>query len=99
MSRKTIYRCDRCGDVSMTEGILNLEIVAVGVKREHYNSYQPGYTLIDHQLREKEMCKKCREELGIYDPEPKKAEDPIRAFPSLEEMVREIVREEISNRP
>jgi hypothetical protein len=99
MSRKTIYRCDRCGDVSKTEGILNLEIVAVGVKTERYSSYEPGYNLIDHQLREKEMCQKCREELGIFDPKPKKTEDPTKTFPSLEEMIMEIVREEISNRP
>jgi hypothetical protein len=97
MSRVTTYRCDRCGLESQDSNVLNLKTVAIGTKTERYSSYGPGYNLSDHQLREKEMCQKCREELGIYDPKPTKAEDLPKAFPSLEEIIREIIREEISN--
>ena len=75
---------------------MKLETVAIGVKRVKYGSYETGYDLTDHQLREKDMCKKCREELGIYNPKPKP--EVAQSYPSLEDIIREIVREEISNR-
>ena len=90
--KTTIYKCDRCGAQSTDLSILKLEIIAIGVKNVNYDRYHPGYDLYDAILREKEMCLRCREELGIYNAKPK--EVVPESYPSLEDMIREIIRDE-----
>lgn len=90
----TTYTCDRCKKSETTNDNLQLLYVAVGLRRERYDSYRPGYSLDDKQLREQEWCVNCRTELGIHEPIPKQPV-PGPVYPSLEEMIREIIREEV----
>ena len=89
----TTYKCDSCGEE--TVGNSTLKWVAIGVKEQRYSSFNPGITLQDGLIREKQMCLKCRIKFGIHKENlPPGTPDPT--FPTLEGMIREIVREEIS---
>lgn len=84
MSRTTIYKCDRCG-------------------KEHTNQFTSPISLVvnrgygDEDMHKADWCRPCLEEVGIVPrPKPKKDEPTIQSSqPSLEEMIREIVRTEI----
>lgn len=98
MSQTTTYKCDRCGKESTNADELNLMLVAVGVKKERYSSYYGReYDLHDWSNRQMEMCRSCREQLGLHDTEHVKKDEPVSVAPSLEDMIREICREEITN--
>lgn len=94
MSRKTIFKCDRCGKVNDDNAELRLYNVAVGVSEIKYNSYAENIFLLkDLQNRQEEWCEKCLKDVGMsYSRET--IEAPKDGFPTLEELVREIVREE-----
>ena len=95
MSRTITYRCDKCGSESTEAKNLDLKLVAVGIKEDQYSSFSgQTFTLQDGEKRQKEMCQACRRALGIdYVEKPKTANPP--SYPTLEDMIREIVREEI----
>lgn len=88
--KTTTYRCDRCGAEDTTNNI-GLQFVFVGF----------GEYLSDAKKRSqnKEWCLRCRIETGLqipssnYRPEIK----PIEPEPTLEDMIRMIVRDEIQN--
>lgn len=92
---KTItYKCDRCGrentvDSRTTERELNLETIRVGTGQYGYDNAHRGG---------KEWCWKCRIEVGIDEPTKRMPEAvPLDPLPTLEDMIRELVREEIQN--
>jgi len=86
--RTTTFKCDRCGAESTGDDTIGLEKVVVGSGR-FYDYSQRG---------ESEWCKKCRIETGVEKPDKNTPEiAPIDPLPTLEEMIREIVREEIQN--
>lgn len=97
MSTTVIYKCDRCGKESTNEKEIDLAIVGIGVKREKYSSYpEHNYDLADHCNRETEMCGACRIELGILPPKKRSDGGMVAPVPpSLEDVIREIIREEI----
>ena len=99
MSQTITYKCDRCGKESIDKDELNLRIVGIGIKVDKYSSYQDrSYDLKDYYNREKEMCEGCRRELGIIEPMKKATGGLIMPVPpTLEEVIREIVRSEIEN--
>jgi hypothetical protein len=87
--KTTTYKCDRCG-VEDTTGEIILQYVFVGC----------GEYLSDAKKRAQsvEWCLKCRIETGLISPLPKMPDiKPIEPAPTLEEMIREIVRDEIQN--
>lgn len=92
--KTTTYKCDRCGrentvDYHTTERELDLETISVGTGKYHYDKSHRGG---------QEWCKKCRIEVGIDSPEKAMPEAvPLDPLPTLEDMIREIVREEIQN--
>jgi NifB/MoaA-like Fe-S oxidoreductase len=97
----TIHKCDQCGkesgDTPEEREALNLADVAVGVTKYKYSGYSGGrYTLQDDLKRVKAMCKECRAKLGLIDV-PKELPPNAPAYPTLEELIREMVREEIAN--
>jgi hypothetical protein len=97
MSQIITYKCDSCGKESTDKDKLDLAIVAIGVKRDYYGSFDAQtFSLLDNAKREKEMCKICRIKLGILPPGMKK-EEVQTPVPTLEDMIREIIRDEISN--
>lgn len=86
--RTTIYKCDKCGNEDTTN---ELKIDTVGVFVGQYQiSYSRANTSINLQ---KEWCLRCRIEAGLT---VQKAPPIIEVKPiTLEEMLREIIREEI----
>ena len=88
----TTYKCDRCGAESTERATLDLKKVIVGVEETGY-SYGTNYVFVNDILnRGKEMCIKCREELGLRQVQKKEGE-PEKTYPTLEEMIREVIRE------
>lgn len=97
MSSITTYKCDRCGGTSTDREELKLSQIGIGVKRDVGSFYySPGsYMLQDTQHREAEWCEKCLLEVGVMSPRPKE-EASTPSFPTLEDLLREIIREEIT---
>ncbi len=93
MSQVTTYKCDVCGKETTRE---DLETVGIGIKKPGSYSY-PSLNYYDAQQREKDMCKECRKTFGI-DSVEKKPNVPEPTYPTLEDMIREIVHQEIGNR-
>lgn len=84
--RTTTYKCDKCGKEDTTN---NLGLADVGVfvgTFQHYGGSARKYI--------KEWCLECRREAGLA---PSKEQPCVQAEPvlTLEDMVREIVREEV----
>ena len=98
----TTYKCDRCGAEDATNA-LALQEVTIGLRRTGYSMVTGGaYTYTDDHGRDSrprvEWCRKCLVETGILPRHPSvDAALPVPPPPpSLEDMVREIVREELA---
>ena len=92
MARTTTYKCDRCGNEDTDNKTVDLKFVMVGIRRDRYSSSGSEIDITDAQNRTQEMCKACRLELGIEPTQKPKADIP-EAYPTIEELIREIVRE------
>jgi hypothetical protein len=86
--KTTTYKCDRCG-AEDTDNQIGLNFIKVG-----YGQY-----ITDASCRPMvEWCHKCRIETGLQKPSEKMpGVKPGEPPPTLEEMIREIVREEMEN--
>jgi hypothetical protein len=92
--KKEIYTCDRCKkDVEKSD----LSYCAVGVVSPSYGSCgQQAYNFLNDQLyRKKDLCRTCLDELGIVLPEKEKKKPEPEKYPTLDELIREMIREEI----
>lgn len=91
-----IYECDRCHKKAITsDEVYTLDLRAV--KLEIISSVN---------LREKftwsaEWCRACRTQIGVEELDKREGKPqvqiPVEPQPSLEDMVREIVRQELPN--
>jgi len=90
--RETILTCDRC-----RKKVDNLSEVGAGIRSLHYGSYGGGDTYVVHQFGA-EWCLECCIEMGIAKPRKESSAQPIQPFPTLEDMIREIIREEVENK-
>lgn len=88
--KKTILTCDRC-----EKEVENLIEVGAGKRDYNYNS-SSGNTFLVYQLYA-EWCVACCVEMGITQPYPKNNAVPIIPAPTLEDIIREIIREEVQN--
>lgn len=89
MASKTTHSCDRC---NKTTELNELWSVGVSVTTKVYgDQYATDKIKAD-------WCRNCCDALNLIVPKPKKSE-PATAQPSLEDVVREIVRQEISMLP
>lgn len=97
MSKETTYKCDRCGATSTDQKELGLCGVAVGMRTKTYGSYESGFRL-DSQRDDlsADWCRRCCEAVGFCDTKEKAEVSGEPDIPSLEDLVREIVREEMS---
>ena len=87
--RTTTYKCDKCGAEDTTNKI---GLVDVGVFTGGYRRFGSGSGNYEYC---KEWCYQCRLKTGLEQPK-KPADAPAEVTrPTLEDMVREIVREEI----
>lgn len=88
--RTVILKCDRCGATAENDTTF-LKHVAVGV------NWRYGFQAADRKL-EAEWCHECLIKTGLRRPQ-NEAEEKIAppAPPTLEDIVRDIVRDEIAN--
>jgi hypothetical protein len=88
--KKTILTCDRC-----KKEVDGLNQVAAGIRKENYSTYGGRATTINSPYMA-EWCQVCCEIVGLYnyDPPPTPEQTQI----TLEELIREIIREEIDNK-
>jgi hypothetical protein len=90
MSSRTIYKCDRCGKEQETDDQFWTVGFIVTNRR-----YQYTYRLTDPNFDHKrEWCRNCVEEFGLL-PRAITPQNPEPIPLSLEDMLREIIREEI----
>lgn len=89
--RTVIFKCDRCGATAQDDKHF-LRHVAVGV------NWGYGFQAADRKL-EAEWCRECLIKTGLHSPQneaDEKIAPPVP--PTLEDLVRDIVREEIEQR-
>ena len=89
--RKTILTCDRC-----KKEVEKLEEVGAGRRVKSYGDDSRERMEVCQVLAE--WCLECCIEMGIAAPCKESPAIPIRPPPTLEDMVREIIREEIENK-
>ena len=96
---RTIHVCDRCGkSAESKEATEKLGLGDICLGFNIHSSYGYGSSskvYAANQTWRKSWCRACRKELGILEKEIRKNKEI--QVPSLEDMVREIVREEIPN--
>ena len=91
MGITTTYTCDKCGhSQTQSEQMWYIEI--------HVNSHYNVRSIADSYAKVKKLwCRKCVEALGFLPaPKDKKNEHVITPPPNFEEMIRDIVREEMT---
>jgi hypothetical protein len=98
--KREIVVCDRCGKDAESEAdkkALDLHSVILGTKLRYASSYERNVvpTYAEHASWEKEWCIECRKKTGLAVVMEAKRNDPATQVPTLEEMIREIVRQEI----
>ena len=100
MSKVTTYKCDKCRKESINPDELKLIVVGVGIKSTAYGSsyHEKAFSLYDPLRREMEVCDSCLEKLGfVHKKEGEDKKETQQPYPTLEDMIREIIREEIQN--
>lgn len=100
MSRKQVITCDRCSkfaDDDNPESIkaLALSTVTVG-RRIAYTSYSGNQVYPASKEWTCEWCAACCREVGVFEILALEEKPPQgQAIPTLEDMIREIVRQEM----
>lgn len=92
MARKTEYSCDKCGHVQpLAEQMWN-----VRVQYQHEGSYGDSRFW---SSKEQMWCRKCLENAGLVaiSPATKRDEPAPEVKPTLEELIRDIARDEINS--
>lgn len=87
---ETKYICDRCKKEQPTSN----QFWVVGIMCNSYPAYDENFTRSRAQ-----WCRSCVNEVGLLYERPltKEAEKIVSpAFPTIEDMIREIIRSEIS---
>lgn len=98
MARETHYTCDRCGKTDNDLGRIGLKTVAVGIKEIAFAYYDTNSNdLFDANRREAEWCAECLVKVGIYPKSAIPNTVQIDPPPTLENLIREIIQEEIQN--
>ena len=89
MSVKTIYKCDKCG---AEQGNTN-QFWRVGLTAEHHPSFSPAPNFVPRKYMD--VCRPCLESLGIH---AMKKDEPLSfPEPTLEDVIREIIHNELDN--
>lgn len=94
-----VHTCDRCGRSAATDeekAELGLGDLVLGFDGfTGFNGRTQVYTA--HKLWRKEWCHACRKELGCLSDEVHQAAQQDKPVTSLEDLVREMMREEMRN--
>lgn len=94
MSKRVIYKCDRCGKTAETkeeEDKLELFNLAVGIVETPFGSFSyDHHYLADDLHREQQWCLRCCEDTGFIKlTEKPESETPK---PTLIELLKEFIR-------
>lgn len=102
--QELIQTCDRCGKRSSNKDKKHFELVTVSVirnDRTRFDGYrsQPGVVWRREVGELKaEWCPDCLAEMGLNADMPQKVgEDKPTMPPTLEDVIRELIRDEIKN--
>jgi len=97
--KREIVVCDRCGaEAESKEAVEALQLGRIVLGFDTITSAYSGTTVYGgHHMWTKEWCLKCRKELGVVRQHIQEANRTGAAAPTLEDLVREIVRDEVSN--
>lgn len=91
-----VHTCDRCGKSAATkeeQEVLNLGTLCLGFATNMFYSQPRVHSA--HHVWTREWCQACRTELGCLEPKVREAAQNGTPVTSLEDLVREIVREEV----
>jgi hypothetical protein len=97
--KREILVCDRCkteAESKEEKAKLRLGTVALGFDLSYGGFGSGGNVYAAHQTWSRQWCQECRKELGILENQIKKPEPDASPPPTLEEMVREMVKDEMS---
>lgn len=92
--KREILVCDRCGasaETTKEKEALGLGHISLGFHADYFSSLGRR-VFADHKEWDRDWCRKCRTELNILEEKIRLPDQPQP--PSLEEMIRQIVREE-----
>lgn len=91
MALRVIWKCDKCGVVNDDANEMGLFEVGVGIEHIRVSS-KGGVKLeyVDAARRKGQWCRKCCEEAGLLSTAKPEGDTP--SVPTLEELIREIVR-------
>lgn len=98
--REVAYTCDRCGyetdswDNTRSEGGSSRQMWTVGVAVRHSQHLQSVGAYVTEGQRA-DWCDSCVREMGLVGVKPTPNQDPPP--PTLEDIIREIVREETTS--
>ena len=90
-----IYQCDRCKKESKNSKDLELQKLVFGKEHHYFGGTEIWPFLPEYRV---DWCLNCCKELGMtvaYNPRDRKDDDPKP--PNMEDLIRDIVREEIRN--
>jgi hypothetical protein len=95
--KREILVCDRCKTQAETpeeKETLGLGQIVIGFEIQYSGAYNSRKVWAANQQWSRDWCRECRAEVGILENENKR---PIvsETAPSLEDMIRDIVREEL----
>jgi len=97
--KREIAVCDRCGKSAETpeeKKTLDLHKVILGTQKT-YNYFGGEKLYADHANWEKDWCLECRKATGLAVVMEKAGNNlPKEQVPTLEDMIREIVRQELT---
>jgi hypothetical protein len=90
----TTYTCDNCGHAQTTDD----QMWQVGIAIEHSHNYGYSYASWTNRAFQHQQlwCRKCVDKTGLLTPALKSAEIVAAPTPTFEDMLRAIIREEIS---
>lgn len=97
--KREIFVCDHCGtSAEKPEEVKKLDLgrIILGFDVTH-SSFSGARIRVPHTMWDRQWCLECRTKLGCLEPEIRKAERESAPVTPLEDLVREIIREEIAN--
>lgn len=91
----TIFKCDRCSAESVGTDEIHLQMLAIFSGRNHHNLTQHYH---DGKSLAADWCRRCRKKLDLLPDNASSKDVPAKDVPAptLEDMIREIIHEEIA---
>lgn len=89
----TTYTCDKCGHEQTNDN----QMWNIGVAI-HHQAHDSRYAYSREPMVKGLWCRPCIESIGLLCPAPKPDDKDVKPAPTLEDMIREIVANEVEGR-